>query len=202
MDTPKDSNTDIPVFIPAEVSDAKRNEGRSVLSEVEGVQGKGVGSGNLPEVDGPSPGDRKAAKGTRKGVRDKEKKARQQSHLRPLHFRQDVHHPNKGLDRTIGVAFKKSVMKRMELYRCDAIDALHDMAMMPLAELNEKSLPWKFEAARFLASGLQSDGKNVTSEFDSVLRQLDKNYKKNAPRIKELRERSIVFESDEPKAIN
>src|SRR5208283_1059903 len=182
---------------------ANRDSCRKVLSEAQGIEGEGERGGDLPEVNGAELCDRQEPKqGTRKGIRDKEKKARQQSHLAQFNFRKDKHNPSVGLDRTVGVHFRKAVARKMELYRGDALDALYDIAMQPIVGLGDKEMAWKFEAARFLASGLDASGKAPTNEFADVLKQLDKSYRENAPKIKEVRERSIIFENDETKLIN
>jgi len=182
---------------------ANRDSCRQVLSEAQGIEGEGERGGDLPEVDGAEPSNGQEPKqGTRKGIPNKEKKARQQKHLAQFHFRQDKHNPNRGIDRVLNGGFRKSVTKRMELYRSDALDALYDIAMQPIAGLGDKEMAWKFEAARFLASGLDASGKAPTNEFADVLKQLDKSYRENAPKIKEVRERSIIFENDETKLIN
>src|SRR5208282_560078 len=186
-----------------ETSHAEGNSGSQVCGQVEagGIEGEPVCG--LPSVNGAELCDRQEPKqGTRKGIRDKEKKARQQSHLAQFNFRKDKHNPSVGLDRTVGVHFRKAVARKMELYRGDALDALYDIAMQPIAGLGDKEMAWKFEAARFLASGLDASGKAPTNEFADVLKQLDKSYRENAPKIKEVRERSIIFENDETKLIN
>src|SRR5208282_6506663 len=119
-----------------ETSHAEGNSGSQVCGQVEagGIEGEPVCG--LPSVNGAELCDRQEPKqGTRKGIPNKEKKARQQKHLAQFHFRQDKHNPNRGIDRVLNGGFRKSVTKRMELYRSDALDALYDIAMQPIAGL-------------------------------------------------------------------
>ena len=95
---------------------------------------------------------------------------------------------------------KKMATEIMATYQCTAIDAIADLAMMD-ADVWQKSpalAQIKLSAARLLA---YPDGqKESESPLGDMLKQLDGEFKANAPRIKNVRERVITFDS-EPRVI-
>ena len=100
-------------------------------------------------------------------------------------------------DQTTSVRFAAEVSRRRLLYQSDALDALHDLATMPVSSnsgLNQTKL---LAASRLV--GPQETQQGV-SDLDSTLAALNDEYHKAAPRIKSVRERIITFET-EPKVI-
>ena len=108
----------------------------------------------------------------------------------------------KDLSRRLNSKFKELLARRKELYKCDALDALHDIAMMPITT-NALMNQVKFLAAQLLAGPLNDQtGMMLPVEADRTLRQLNDEFAKSAQRIRSVRERVIEFEPHEPKAIN
>lgn len=103
---------------------------------------------------------------------------------------------NKDLKRRVNPKFKALKAKRVELYSSDALDALHDLAMMPITP-NPLLNQIKYMAASRLA-GPQQEAQAPLSEVDGTLRQLNDAFHKAAPRIKTVRERVITFENERP----
>jgi type II secretory pathway component PulC len=111
--------------------------------------------------------------------------------------------PDKGLTRVIDGDFRAEIVKRMELYHCDGLDAVRHIAMMPIDQANPYLIEVKLKAAIFLTQYKQA-GQVVASGEDDVLKALNDAYHANAPRIRSIRERTIVFEgggSSEPVTI-
>lgn len=106
----------------------------------------------------------------------------------------------KDLKRRINPKFKRIVAKKRELYGSDALDALHDLAMMPITD-NALLNQIKLQAAQRLAGKEAEATSAPPSEVDHALRQLNAQFHKTAPRIKSVRERIVEF--DQPmQAIN
>ena len=99
---------------------------------------------------------------------------------------------DKKLDREADSNFEKLVLKRMELYRCDALDALHDLAMMPVSD-NSSMNNIKFLACCCLA-GAPRESDAGGADIHHVLQNLNDSYHSAAKRIKSIRERTITFE--------
>lgn len=94
---------------------------------------------------------------------------------------------------------------RMEYYRDGAIEAIFDLAMMPPSK-NTLTNSIKLQAARLLAGPLPGDRipekiGDVPPAVEDVLKRLNESFHKNAPRIREVRERTVSFEED-PKVIS
>jgi len=96
--------------------------------------------------------------------------------------------------RKLNKRFNAIMLRKMELYRMDAIDALRDLAMMPISE-NALLNQVKYMAACRLA-GPQQETPLAPSEIDTTLRELNNAYHSAAPRIKSVRERVITFEQE------
>jgi hypothetical protein len=95
----------------------------------------------------------------------------------------------------------RAIELRMEFYRCTALDAMYDLAMMPLGE-NSSLMQVKFMAAsRLIGPAPDGVGGAPAGDFDSVLASLNEKYHKTAPRIKSVRERVVTFE-DQPPALS
>jgi len=91
---------------------------------------------------------------------------------------------------------KQAIELRMELYKSDAIDALHDLAMMPLEGANSATLQVKYLAACRLAGPAPEPGTGrPDNAIAGVLAELDERYKQQAPRIREIRERVVVMDN-------
>lgn len=69
------------------------------------------------------------------------------------------------------------------------LDALHDLAAMPIDE-NSAQNQVKLAAAARLAGGLEGGG--VGSEMGEAFRELNQLYQQNAPRLRVIRERTTV----------
>jgi hypothetical protein len=89
--------------------------------------------------------------------------------------------------------------ERMAQYQCDALDALHDLAVMEIGE-NSMMAQVKYLAACKLAgnlTGSQERGFRSDPEISATLRELNELYHKHARRVKAIREREINFEDGE-----
>ncbi len=87
-----------------------------------------------------------------------------------------------------------AVEVRMEFYKQSGLDALYDLATMPMPD-NSAMAQVKFMAASRLAGpieGVQERGSGPT--FDSVLQQLNERFHANAPKIRSIRERTVQFD--------
>jgi hypothetical protein len=87
-----------------------------------------------------------------------------------------------------------SIRRRMKLYGCDALDAMHDIALMPLSQ-NAMQNQVKFMACCRLIGDIEH-GSRPSGSLDDTLRRLNEEYQKTAPRIKAIRERIVTFEQD------
>lgn len=83
----------------------------------------------------------------------------------------------------------EAVEKRIALYRVVGLDALHDLAAMPIDE-NSAQNQVKLAAAARLAGGLE--GGAGSNDLAETLRDLQKSYEENAPRLRIIRERMTV----------
>jgi hypothetical protein len=85
----------------------------------------------------------------------------------------------------------QAVRKRLSIYAIDGLDALHDIATMPIGE-NPALVASKLGAATRLAGGL-SEGVGG-SEASDILRELNIAYHNSAPKIRLVRE-TLTIES-------
>lgn len=94
-------------------------------------------------------------------------------------------------------ALQRLALRRMVEYRVDALDAIFDLATMPISD-NSAQNQVKLAAARLLAA---IDGAPKSPEdggLEGMLRNLNEAYHKDAPRIRSVRERIVTFESELP----
>lgn len=94
-----------------------------------------------------------------------------------------------------------AIEMRMEFYKCAALDALYDLATMPMPD-NSAMAQVKFMAASRLAGpvdGVPDRGTGPT--FDSVLSDLNKRFHDNAPKIRSIRERTVTFDGGEQQKV-
>lgn len=91
---------------------------------------------------------------------------------------------------------QKMMITNMTKYKVDALDALHELAMMDESkwEKNSQLAHVKMLAARMLA--FPDNDQAPQTNFGDTLRQLNDEYHKVAPRIKSVRERVITFEDE------
>jgi hypothetical protein len=107
----------------------------------------------------------------------------------------------KRLGRIVDENFDKLILKRMALFKCDALDALEDLATMPINE-DSALMKVKYLAACWLTGKPAEDGPpQEHGGLEATLRRLDEDYHKQAPRIKSIRERIVTFE-ESPIAID
>ncbi len=95
-------------------------------------------------------------------------------------------------------ALTKLALQKMAAYQIDALDAIHDLAMMPIST-NSAQNQVKFVAAKLLAFR-EADQAPSDGGLEGTLRALNDAYHKDAPRIRSVRERVVTFES-EPRVI-
>lgn len=94
---------------------------------------------------------------------------------------------------------RSAVESRLSLYQADGLDALHQIATMPLSD-NSAQNQVKLAAAARLA-GNRDTADAGPSDLAQTLEILNREYQENAPKIKSIRERIVTFES-EPKLVN
>jgi hypothetical protein len=94
-------------------------------------------------------------------------------------------------DRISSEELERAVSRRLALYRVDGLDALHDIATMPIGE-NPALVASKLGAATRLAGGL-SEGVGG-SETSDILRELNAAYHASAPKIRIVRQTMTTVE--------
>lgn len=82
-----------------------------------------------------------------------------------------------------------AVSRRMALYRVAGLDALHDLATMPIDE-NSAQNQVKLAAAARLAG--PTEGSSAGDGLAETLRELSEAYSREAPRLRVIRERTTV----------
>lgn len=87
------------------------------------------------------------------------------------------------------IDFQQSIDRRLSLYRVVGLDALHDLATMPIDE-NSAQNQVKLAAAARLAG--PTDGHSGSGEIESTLRELNEAYQKEAPRLRVIREKTTI----------
>lgn len=85
--------------------------------------------------------------------------------------------------------FQQAIERRLAIGRIVGLDALHELASMPIDE-NSAQNQVKLAAAARLAG--PPEGRQDTSELAETLRQLNADYQENAPRLRVVRERLTV----------
>ena len=83
----------------------------------------------------------------------------------------------------------RAIEDRVALYKVSGLDALHDLATMPIDE-NSAQNQVKLAAAARLAGGLEPGG--FGGEMAETLRELQSLYQQIAPRLRVIRERTTV----------
>ena len=94
-----------------------------------------------------------------------------------------------GFDKLTSEQLERDVQHRIRLYRVAGLDALHDIAVMPISE-NSAQNQVKLAAAARLAGS--TEGLGTGGEIGETLRALNEAYQQNAPRIRVVRERLSV----------
>lgn len=79
-------------------------------------------------------------------------------------------------------------------FALDGLRVIHELAMAPASTPGEKQV--KLEAATRLRNGVAHSG--TTGSMDALLHELNQEYQRAAPRIKEIRTTTVVLEA--PKA--
>lgn len=83
----------------------------------------------------------------------------------------------------------RSIEARTAIYRAVGLDALHDLATMPI-DANSAQNQVKLAAAARLAGSVEAGAGG--SELAETLRELNKSYQENAPRLRVIRERTTI----------
>ncbi len=91
---------------------------------------------------------------------------------------------------------QKAIAERLAIYRVAGLDALHDLATMPL-DANSAQNQVKLAAAARLAGTVEAAG---GSGLEEILRELNSQYQKEAPRLRVIRER-VTIEQMPPERI-
>jgi len=174
---------------------AQGNESRPVLPAGESEGGEqGEGGADLPSVDGSGAGNGKAAEAQAPLVFGALPK-----NLNAVDLAVTVPPRRQSTGAKPDAAFMTALRERMTLYKQDGLDALRDLAMMPIST-NSMQNQVKFLAASKLVGNLGEQDGPATGAVDTLLKQLNEEYRTAAPKIREVRERVITF--DETKVIN
>ena len=86
-------------------------------------------------------------------------------------------------------AIHEAIEKRLSLYRVAGLDALHELATMPIDENSAQNQVKLSAAARLAGDPAHSMG---AGELGETLRELNQQYQANAPRLRVTRERLTV----------
>lgn len=92
---------------------------------------------------------------------------------------------------SVGIPAEKvraAIEERVQLYRVSGLDALHDLATMPIDQ-NSAQNQVKLAAAARLAGAVDAMGGNDSSD---ILRELRDSYEKSAPRLRVVREKITI----------
>lgn len=90
-------------------------------------------------------------------------------------------------DRASQERLELEIARRMTFYRADGLEALHELATMPVGE-NSAMAQVKLAAAARLSGAMERE---TSSELEDTLRELNEQYHLHAPRIKITRQTSI-----------
>ena len=99
-------------------------------------------------------------------------------------------------DRLSGEQVAEEVRRRLTIYRADALEALHQLATMPVSEDGFANQTKMAAAVRLMGGGLEHS--QDAGGIDDTLRQLNEQYQRDAPKIRSIRERIVEFETDSP----
>jgi hypothetical protein len=84
-------------------------------------------------------------------------------------------------DKASQEALEVEITRRLSIYRSDALDALHELATMPV-DANSAQNQVKFAAAAKLAGGMGE--RESSTGIEQTLRELNESYHREAPRMK------------------
>jgi len=207
-----------------EITDAKRNAGRSDLSGDQAQDGEqGKGGADRAGQDGTVPENRQKATYPallKQTLRKALRKANQNPVVAARILRMSVSDLNREIEmsgqmgkylkeirqfeRKIREEYRTMSLREVEedlkcraaLYRSEALDALYDLAKMEVnAKTNSALAQVKLMAAQRLYQET-SDAGAGPGEIESTLRILNERFQEAAPRIKQIRERIIQFENN------
>jgi hypothetical protein len=102
---------------------------------------------------------------------------------------QEIRRENSNFDKLAVEQLEAAIQHRLSLYRVSGLDALHDLATMPIDE-NSAQNQVKLAAAARLAGS--TEGLGGGGDVADTLRALNEAYHQNAPRIRVVRERLTV----------
>lgn len=95
-------------------------------------------------------------------------------------------------ERLTGKQFEEAIRERMLAYKIDGLDALHELATMPIDPDNSGNNQVKMQAAARLAGPADSFG--GSGEMGEALRELNEAYHSSAPRIRITRQTMVQVE--------
>jgi len=98
---------------------------------------------------------------------------------------------NPDYERATSAQFESAVKKRLSAYRVVGLDALHDLAAMPIDE-NSAQNQVKLAAAARLAGSVEAGG--FDGELAEALRELNMDYHQHSQRIRVVRETKTAIE--------
>jgi hypothetical protein len=90
-------------------------------------------------------------------------------------------------------ALQAEIARRVTLYRCDALGALRQIALMKVRPSDYRMMQVKYMAAKELANPPPSEGSAVGS-LETLLAGLNERYRSAAPRISRVRQQTLIVE--------
>jgi hypothetical protein len=202
-----------------EKDNADGNEGRPLLPEIEGQQGQVERGGDMPNFDGAKPEDWQDAEVERAAAEAAARKAYLNFIRAKYGKKKGGNKPGEkvgpygsrleqsaqttvvgfvakhGLQRQINEKFERVLAAKVKLYEGDSLDALHDLAMMPITENTQNNQIKYLAACRLAGEKIAPGGPAQNAALQDIMRELNNNYQKTAPRIKAMRERIVEFEN-------
>jgi hypothetical protein len=98
-------------------------------------------------------------------------------------------------DRITAEQLEAEIVRRLTVYRADALDSLHELATMDHGENSAMAQVRLAAAARL--TGPMGGTKDVGSDLEQTMRELNEAYHREAPKIKVTRQTTIEISRDE-----
>lgn len=84
---------------------------------------------------------------------------------------------------------EQAIAERVGLYRVAGLDALHDLATMPIDENSAQNQVKLAAAARLVGEGMTAGS---SGDLENIFRELRDTYQTEAPRLRVIRERTTI----------
>jgi hypothetical protein len=171
-----------------------------MLPEAKGEAGEVERSGDLPSVNGAESKKRPYYDPTDIEYKKRRaKEARNEADIARVKNREALTNvvgfiSRKGLGRQINDKFERKLAAKIRLYGGDALDALHDLALMPITDNCQQNQIKYLACCRLASTTLPEEGTSGKAVFNDILIEMNRAYQAAAPRIRAVRERVVEFE--------